>query len=194
MPRRSTIERLPAEVRELIGKLRDGGRTIDEILAKLQELDVDVARSTLGRHIKSLDQIAERIRRSRDVADALVRRVGEAGENKQLRLNVELMHSIIMDIFSGGEDGQPISLGPEDAMFLARSLRDLANASKTDTEHVLKIREAAEREAKAAAVKAVEKVAREAGLSAETLQRCRAEILGIKPPVLDLKPDPEPQP
>lgn len=181
MPRKSTIERLPAEVRELIGKLRDGGRTIDEILAKLRELDVDVARSTLGRHVKNLDKIAERVRRSRDVADALVRRIGEAGENKQLRLNVELMHSIIMELFSGGEDGQPIALDAEGAMFLARSLRDLALAAKTDTEHALKIRETAARETKAAAAKAVESAGRAAGLSAETIETIRAGVLGIKP-------------
>lgn len=183
MPRKSTIDRLPPEVRELIGKLRDGGRTIDEILAKLQELDVDVARSTLGRHIKSLDQIAERIRRSRDVADALVRRVGEAGENKQLRLNVELMHSIIMDLFSGGEDGQPISLGPEDAMFLARSLRDLASASKTDTDMVLKLREKMAKEMTEkldAAVKDAE-AAGEPGLSTERIRQLRHDFLGTRP-------------
>lgn len=181
MPRKTVIDRLPKEIREKIGELRDRGRTIDEILAALRALDVDLTRSTLGLHIKKLDQVAERIRRSRDVADALVRRVGEAGENKQLRLNVELMHSVIMDLFSA-DDGKPVAIDPESAMFLARSLRDLATATKTDAEHVLKVRDAAAKETKEKAIAAVDELAKtgEKGLSRDTVAAIRAKILGIQ--------------
>ena len=55
MPRRSTIKRLPKAIQERIGELREAGRTIDEILAKLAELDVEVSRSALGRHVKALE-------------------------------------------------------------------------------------------------------------------------------------------
>jgi len=55
MARMSTVDRLPPEVRELIERLRGNGRTIDEILAKLRDLDAEVSRSALGRHIKLLD-------------------------------------------------------------------------------------------------------------------------------------------
>lgn len=63
MPRPSSISRLPAEIRDKIGALRAEGRTIDEIVAKLEELNVDVSRSALGRHCKRLESVQANIRR-----------------------------------------------------------------------------------------------------------------------------------
>lgn len=175
MARVSSIKRLPREVQALIGELRDGGRTIDEILDKLRELSADVSRSALGRHVKNLDQVAERIRRSREVADALVRRLGDDGaENKTLRLNVELLHSAVMDLFSA-EDGSAVTLDPESAMFVARALRDASAAIKTDADHTLRLRQSVVKEAADQAAT----VATEAGLSKSTVDDIRAKILGV---------------
>ena len=68
-PRRvpSSIDKLPVEVRELIGRLREQGATIDDILAKLGELDVEVSRSALGRHVKGLAEVGEQGRHARSV-------------------------------------------------------------------------------------------------------------------------------
>jgi hypothetical protein len=74
MSGRSTVSRLPAEVRELIGRLRRDGRTIDEILAKLHELDVSISRSALARHTRKLDAIGAQLHHSRAIAEALVAR------------------------------------------------------------------------------------------------------------------------
>ena len=70
MARNSSIDRLPAAIREKIGQLRQAGKTIDEILEKLKELDVDVSRSALGRHCKQLEEVSKSIRQSRIVAEA----------------------------------------------------------------------------------------------------------------------------
>jgi len=79
--RPSSIDRLPEAVRELIGKLRGQGRTIDEILNHLQTLDVEVSRSALGRHTQWLDRVSERMLQSRQVTEALIERLGAVGEN-----------------------------------------------------------------------------------------------------------------
>jgi len=153
--RKSKIDRLPKPVREKVGELVDAGRTIDEILEALRALDIDdISRSSVGRHVKKLNVVAERVRRSREVADALVRRIGDVGESKALRLDVELMHSAMLDLLMGGEDGEAVTLDPEAAMFMARSLRDLAAAATA---------------------------AAEAGLSAETVNTIKSRILGIRP-------------
>lgn len=174
MARPSTIDRLPASVRELIGSLRSRGHTIDEILAKLEELDVDVSRSALGRHTQQLDAIGEQIRRSRQVGEALIERLGDAPESRQARINIELMHSLIMDLLAG-EGGEPVKLTPESSMLLATSLSRLASAHKQDVDRELKLRE---RVASAAADK-VEEVARSAGLSGATVDQFRRAILGV---------------
>ena len=96
MARNSSIDRLPSEIREKIGQLRQAGKTIDEILEKLKELDIDVSRSALGRHCKQLEEVSKSIRQSRIVAEALAKNFGDEGENKVSQVNIELMHSLIL--------------------------------------------------------------------------------------------------
>lgn len=175
MPRQSSIKRLPKEIQELIGKLRENGRTIDEILAKLKELDAGISRSALGRHVKRIDDVGKQIRRSREVADALVRRLGEAPENRQLRLNVEMMHSLFMDLLID-EDGEPVTLSPKDARFLAGTLNDLARAAKTDADLVVRLR----KDIMAEAADKAEEAAVEAGLTKARAADLRRQVLGVR--------------
>ncbi len=181
-PRRvpSSIDKLPTEVRELIGQLREQGVTIDAILAKLQDLDVEVSRSALGRHIKGLAEVGEQLRRSREIATALVSRFGEEPDNRVGRLNIELMHGLVMQAITAtaeGEGGEvlPVTFTPEDTMFLARSLQSLATAQKTDTDRLLKVRVEAAKDA----AKAAETVGKAKGLTKETMDAIKHAVLGI---------------
>ncbi len=58
----------------------------------------DVSRAARGRYSKDLAKVSERIRRGREVAEALVRKLGDAPESKITRMNVELVHSVITDL------------------------------------------------------------------------------------------------
>lgn len=177
----SSIDRLPPELRELIGRLRQEGRSIDDILEKLRELDADVSRSALGRHVKGLAEVGAKLRQSREIAAALVSQFGEESDNRLARLNIELMHGVVMQTITaaaeGGEDGdgQPVTFGPEEVMFLSRSLQSLAGADKTNAERTLKLR--AEFAKKAA--EEVSKVGKAKGLSADTIQAISHAVLGI---------------
>lgn len=175
MPRPSKIDRLPQEVRDLIAELRGQGRTLDEILDKLRELAVDVSRSGLHRHIQDIEKLSEQIQSSRAIAEALIKRHGEAPESRTARLNIELLHSIIMRTYASG-DGGPIQLTPKETQCLADALHRLARASRDDLETTIRLR----REVVDQAAKAAEKAARAKGLSAETVDAIKAEILGIK--------------
>jgi Protein of unknown function (DUF3486) len=181
MPKASNIRRLPPEIRELIGKLRDQGSTIDEIKTKLGELNVKVSRSALGRWTKHFDSVAENIQRSRTVAEAIVSKLGDKPASRVARLNIELMHSVIMKLLVS-EDGKQASFDAQEAMFLSQGLQRLAQAAKQDAEMEVKIRDAVKAEmadkAKAAATAATGEMKR-GGLSAETIKRIETEILGI---------------
>ncbi|MGX7745872.1 phage protein Gp27 family protein [Rhodopseudomonas parapalustris] len=128
--RPSSIDRLPEEVRDLIGRLRDQGCTIDEIMLKLGELDLDKkelpSRSALGRHLQKAAEIAERVKKSRQVAEVIVRRLGETDPDKTTRMNLELMHNILFEIATrtSEETGEPVSFsfGPMEAMLLAKAM------------------------------------------------------------------------
>jgi hypothetical protein len=178
----SSIDKLPEEVRAAIGRLRAQGRTLDEILAHLGMMDVDVSRSALGRHVKKMATVSERLKSSRDMAIALAERFGEQPDNRIASFNIEMMHAIMMEVMTAttvdeetGET-QPITLDPEQAMFLARALKDLAGAQKTNSDRTIIVK----RELAKDAAKAVDKVAkRDGGLTRETIDAIKKEILGI---------------
>jgi len=213
MPRRapSKVKKLPPEIRELISELHNTHNwTLDDIADALRDLaagkrptlpgslppelaepplvdpDALPSRSGLHRHIQGLDRLADRMQRSRAVAEALVRKLGDAPEDRTARLNIELMHSAILDLFMSsepGEDGEtkgPVSIDPESAMLLAKALKDLSSAKNNDAALIFKMREQAEKKTKDAAVKAAESVGREKGLSKDTIAAIRAQILGVK--------------
>jgi DNA-binding transcriptional MerR regulator len=186
MPRQSTVRRLPPELREQIGALLDQGRTLDEIKSALDGLGADVSRSALGRYKQRLDKVGEKLRRSREVAEALIAKLGSAPESKSLRLNVELMQGVLTDLAVNASEegeageGKAVTLDPQDAMWLSKALDHLARASKADAELTGKIREQAEAAARKAAAETAVTAARKGGLSAESADAIRREILGLK--------------
>lgn len=180
----SSIDRLPVELRELIGRLRDQGATIDQIKAKLDELDAEVSRSALGRHIKGLAEVGAELRRTREIATALAGQFGEESDNKLARMNIEMMHSIILKLAmaaatGGGDEGAEgaaaVVLDAEQVMFMSRSLQALVSADKANADRTLKLQ--AEFAKKAAAE--VAKVGKAKGLSADTIQAINHAVLGV---------------
>lgn len=179
----SSIDRLPEEIRAEVGRLRVQGRTLDEILAHLKGMDVDVSRSALGRHVKRMNASRERMKHSREMATALVSQFGDQPDNRLARLNLELMHGVVMQTITAtaeDEDGdpQPVTFSPEDARFLADALAKLASAEKTNVDRTLKLKQEAAKEAAAA----VDRVAQTgaAGLTVDTVAAIKREILGIR--------------
>jgi hypothetical protein len=189
MARPSSIDQLPEDVRVLIGQLRGRGWTIDQILEHLGGLlDRVPSRSALGRHIQGLDAIGEKMRRSRQVAEALVRELGDAPESKAARLNIELLHSAILDLHMRAADGEEIDVdgkaalagNPEGTMMLAKALDHLAKASKSNMDFIQAAEARAVARTKREAAGAVETVAKEKGLSADTIAAIKAGIFGVK--------------
>lgn len=132
MGRSSTVKRLPEEVRDVINALRNAGRTIDEILEKLRELDVNVSRSALGRYTAEIDAIAADIRQTRIVSDAIMERFGDRTDNKTARLNLELMHGLVQRLIQESRKPDAIPLDPKELMFLGTTIDKLIKAQKTN--------------------------------------------------------------
>ena len=177
----SKVARLPAEARELVGGLLKAGRTLDEIMAKLHELDLPdeemPSRSGLGRWAKQHSAIVEEMQRQRDIGEALVSRYGEAGDNRTARLNIAMAQGLLTRLMFT-EEGQIAQLDAKEAMFLAGAIKDLVSASKTDTDRDVKIRIEERKLALAEAVKGVEKASRAAGLSEAVIKNIKAGVFG----------------
>jgi hypothetical protein len=181
----SKIRQLPPEVRARIDQLLNDGVQLDAIMAKLAELGVtDISRSGLGRYKQSLDKVGEKLRHTREISNAFIEKLGAAPEGKQGRLLVEMTQSVIFDLLLAAGDGDPsegggeargLTLDPMAVMLVAKSLKDLSSAQKSDADLVLRIRQEAAKEASAA----VDRVAKSRGLSAETVADLKEQFLGI---------------
>lgn len=190
MPRPSTVDKLPLEVRGAIGELRQQGVTLDRILEHLRALGADVSRSALGRHVKSMAVVGERLRRSREVAETLVRELGDAPASRTAQLNIELLHGTIFDLFDKAGDGEAVDQGgqaalqgnPEGVMLLAKAVDHLTKASKTDVQFIMQVEQRAADKARKAAAEAVERVGRAEGISRQTLNAIKAGVFGVAAP------------
>lgn len=179
--RTSSVSRLPVEVREKIALLRDQGRTLDEIMAALNSLDVDVSRSALGRYTKKMDRVAADLRKSRELAQAVARQFGDKEVSQVARTNMELTHTLLMKLMIGGDDQESVVLDAKEAMFIATALEKLTKASKVDFEaQLLAAREQARIEATEKAAEKATEVARKQGLSASIIHDIKTNILGVE--------------
>lgn len=189
--RPSKIDKLPPEIRDQIAALRAAGKTIDEIMAALKALELPPGslpvRSGLAAHVQGLDRLAEKVQRGRAVAEALVRKLGDAPESRQARLNIELTHSLITDLMlaqgEGDAGGQSVTLDPGQVHFLAKSLDHLARAQRSDLHATLELRKEISEEQNKRVDKATADIghaAREAGLSAERIADLQARVAGLR--------------
>lgn len=191
----STVDRLPEEIRAEIGALRQQGLTIDEILTHLRHLGaVQISRSALGRHVKSMEVVGEKLRRSRMLSEAWAKGLGDAPESAAARMNIELIHSLMLDMMLGAGDsdtgsddaGSEASAraallnNPMAAMLMAKAMDHLTKASRQDVEFIKSVETRAEQKALRQAAKAVDSVAREKGLSGETIKAIKEKIFGVR--------------
>jgi hypothetical protein len=178
MARVTKVDRLPAELKSLIGQLRQEGHTLDEIFAKLRELkpDIDISRTGLGEHLqKKVDAILDQMGKTRAIAQAVGARIDSASQTEVARLNVELLHGLFFKLVSESEDGEDVKIDAKEALLLSRALQSLTSSSKSLADMEIKIR----REIAEKASKVAETSMKAAGISSDTVAKIRAEILGV---------------
>jgi hypothetical protein len=185
MGRASSIDRLPRPIRDRIGQLLGEHVTLDAILNALKPLGADAAtisRSALGRYAQKIAVVGERIRRSREIAEAVTRPLGEGHESRLMEANLELLESGIFDITGGAEDERPVTLDPNQAAQISMAVRNIAIARRHDAEFIVKVQRKLIADQKAKLEKLEDKAGiGKRGLDVETLRRVREEIYGIPP-------------
>lgn len=177
----SSIDRLDQEVRELIGKLRmDHGWTIDEILERLQAMGQSVSRSALGRHVRTLQDVAAEMREAQAMATALAREVGDADQSRMLDVNAQLLQANMFKLMlaANEENGEGVTLKASEAKAFADALRSIALTRKTDLDLVERAEKRAAEKAKIEAADSASAVARSKGLSKDTIDAIRRAVLG----------------
>ncbi len=181
MAGRSKVKDLPPEIRaELDRLLREDRCTLDQVVAHLRQLAPDVqdlpSRSAIGRYAANVSAISERLKRSREIVDRLSTDLGpQIADGRGFQVLMEGFQSLAFDMLANVGEGE--TLDAQNLSYLAKAIGEVARANKTDTDRILKLRQEAAKEAAAAVDKVAERTP--AGLTRETVEAIKAEILGI---------------
>lgn len=179
--RLSSIDLLPEEAQPIVawamGELRYRSRTQLDIHAEFnQQLEAiglePISLSAFNRHALRLAAMARRLEETRAIAAAVTERLGP-GEADELTVMVaEAIKTLVFELLEHGGEGGMSSKG---AMEVARALHHAVSAQAVSTER----RRRMEAEFAKKAEKAVDQVAKAKGLTADTVNAIKQQILGV---------------
>lgn len=176
---RSSIEmELPPETKAEFDRVLATGRlTLDGLVLWLQGKGYEISRSSVHRYKGRFDRMAERLRQSREVTQALARELGDVAEQgRHGQVLVEMARTLAFDMMNSLPDDA--QLDPKDLALLGKGLAEMARAARLDQDFEQKaeeIKAKATREAASTAVTA----AKAAGLTDDLARQIEAKILGV---------------
>ena len=164
---RSSVDKLPAELREAVNKAVADGATIDEITALIRSKGGDCSRSAVGRHAKKFRAMLREQRESERTLTLWMKEFGERPQGRAGLVLIETMRTMVLATMAAfAARGEPVPMQE-----LARLSLVLRRIEDTD-----RLRLAREREAKKAAEAAKSKPRK--GLSPETVAAIDEYVLG----------------
>ena len=147
MGRKSTVAVLDEAIVGEVNRLIRLGRTIDDILAALEPLGVDVSRSAMGRYVKSARESMEQYTKAQVVASIWIEKFGSEPSSDVSRLLPQMLEAVAHRTLEDMAESEDIK-SPEEVRVMARALKDLNGAKKGNIDIELKMREVREAERK----------------------------------------------
>ena len=168
MPPRSKVAGMPAEIKEWLDRaLAENNFSDYELLAEeLKARGYAISKSALHRYGQAFETRLSALKMASEQARAVV----AAAPDEEGAVNEALMRLVQEHLFKllMAEEGE------FDLPKVARAVAELGRATATQKKWQAEVRARAE-----AAAAAVEKIAKKGGLSAESVDQLRREILGI---------------
>lgn len=180
----SSIDLLPDDIREKLRELlRDPRCTQLEATRKINEiLEADghperVTKSSVNRYALKMEEAGAKLRQSREIAEMWIGRLGAAPQGQVGNLVNEILRTLSFDVTlflqKGEVDMESAPAVVDMLKGLALTMQRLEQAANLNVKREAEIRNQALEEA---AEKAGD-VAKQAGVSAETIQRIRRDVL-----------------
>lgn len=171
MGRKSSISQMDPRIRKAVDDaIREGRATIADIVGLIREMGEQTSSSSVGRYKQQAEAQMSRYREAQEVAKTWIGKLQADPEGDVGRLLAEMLRTTAFVTLGDLDAGSP-----QDVMFLAKALKDLASADKLTADRILLVR----REAAKEAAEKVSSVGKAKGLSAETVDALRKEILGV---------------
>ena len=167
---RSSIDRLPAKLREAVDRAIADGATIDEITARIRAEGGACSRSAVGRRVKKVRDLIRKQQESDRAIESWARTLGERAEDHTGRLAIQCLRTLVLhataDLRERAET-EPVTV--DEVARLALALGRIESADKLRAQ-----REQAANQAAIARAHAT----REPGLSDEAVALIRRAIEG----------------
>jgi len=189
MGRKSTISRLPEQVKSYIeGKLAEGRFTLDELIADLRErfpaqeqAGELPSRAAVHRYGQKLERRLSAIRASTEAAKLISAQAGDDEDARSEALTALVQTELfeaLMSIQEADQGDEDEKMDPgERVSMLSSAAKNIATLTRSSIGLKQFQRDVRQRAKEAAAN--VEKIAKKGGLSADTVEQLRREILGI---------------
>lgn len=178
MGRKSTIQRMPPELRREIDRLLvDDKLTHAQIVEHMRQLGSDVSESAVWRYNARMRDLSKDIRLTREMAAAVGRELAASPDGRDpSRMVIESIQSLLLKARMQLASSETI----DDKVLerLANTARSLAAAMKASVDVETKVEDRILRKAATAA----EKSCRAQGFSEKTINTIREAVLGIRLP------------
>ncbi len=186
--RKSKVDLLPEDIRTTLNVfIRSGNMTQKDILEAVNQMIDDaglgdgakLSRTGFNRYAKRMEEMGQRLRQSREVAEVWVSKLGDAPTSDVGKLLQEFVRTMAFETSmkmmeaAEGEEGEVIS--PKALGQLALVVQRIETAAMSSMKREKEIRAAYAAEA----AEKTEAVAKKAGLTADTVKMLKAELLGI---------------
>ncbi|MEX2126955.1 MAG: DUF3486 family protein [Xanthobacteraceae bacterium] len=134
-----------------------------------------ISKSAFNRTALRLAVLGRRLEETREIAAVLAPKLDQAGDSSVTLLVSESIKMLIAEMLSNAGELKPDGDTAQMLMFVSRALMQAEQAKKISGDTRRKI----EAELQGKASEAVDRVARENGLSAETVDRIKTDVLGM---------------
>ncbi|WP_339079049.1 phage protein Gp27 family protein [Pseudomonas sp. TMP9] len=181
MAGKSSITRLPPMVKAYIQKLlREDRMTLDDMLSDIQSRfpnEKAPSRSALGRFKMGFDELTEKVRTQREMAEAFVGAFGEDASDKTGVLLVEAISTLTYQAAMGAHEKDEVTIAEVSA--LARAAKATMEARTMSVKERLAVEKATEERLIREQQSKLDDLGKTGALSPETLKRIRQEVYGL---------------
>lgn len=172
--RPSNVTKLDPAIKQAVdAAVREGRITIDQIVELIKSHGAEVSRSSVGRYVKTANERMEEYKQAQQMAAVWMDKIGKEPEGDVGRMLLEMLRMLAFKSI-----GETESASPEDLMFLSNAIKGFAQTDKLVVDKTINLRKLMAVEA-AKVASSVAQVVKKAGLSDDTVNLIRAEILGI---------------
>lgn len=180
MARKSTIDTLPPDILERLQELlRDPRMTQLGVTARINALlqeqgEEPISKSALNRYAVKMDKIGSKLQQSRQIADMWIGKLGTQPAGQVGNLLNEVVRNLAFDTaIQLSEDEEPAS--PKLIKELAIAIERLEKAAGDNEKRAAEIR----KQARAQAAEQAAQSAKAGGVSDDTIERIRRDVLGM---------------